>query len=125
MLLDIDRISAAVVDGAPAIQRELGRGLFENVYEAVLAGRLEARGFRIARQFPVPLVFGGQVFDPAVRVDILVDPGLVVVKAADQISKARARQPLTWLRFLKQPIRLLLNPRQTTIRRLVNGDNPH
>lgn len=40
--MDIDAISAIVVDECIAIHRELGPGLFENVYEVVLAGRLEA-----------------------------------------------------------------------------------
>ena len=110
MLLDIDHISAAVVDEAIAIHRELGPGLFESVYEAVLSGRLEARGFEIARQFPVPLIFDGQTFDPAFRIDILVNQSLVLeIKATDQLSKAHAKQLLTYLRLLKQPVGLLLN----------------
>jgi len=130
VLVDIDRISAAVVDEAIAIHRELGPGLFESVYEAVLAGRLEARGFDVARQFPVPLVFDGQVFDPAFRVDILVDQRLVVeIKATDQLSKTHAKQLLTYLRLLKQPVGLLLNFCQETmkdgIRRVVNDYRPH
>jgi GxxExxY protein len=128
--VDIDQISAAVVDEAVAVHRELGPGLFENVYEAVLAGRLEARGLEVARQFPVPLVFDGQTFDPAFRVDIIVDRRLVLeIKATDQISKAHARQLLTYLRLLKQPVGLLLNFSQGTmkdgIRRLVNDYRPH
>lgn len=128
--MDIDRISAAVVDEAIAIHRELGPGLFENVYEAVLAGRLEARGFEVARQFPVPLIFDGLVFDPAFRVDILVDQRLVLeLKATDQLSKSHAKQLLTYLRLLKQPVGLLLNFSQETmkdgIRRVVNDYRPH
>ena len=128
--MDIDRISAAVVDEAIAIHRELGPGLFESVYEAVLAGRLEARGFEVARQFPVPLVFDGQVFDPAFRVDVFVNKTLVLeIKATDQLSKSHAKQLLTYLRLLKQPVGLLLNFSQETmkegIRRVVNDYRPN
>ena len=128
--MDIDRISAAVVDEAIAIHRELGPGLFENVYEAVLAGRLEARGFEVARQFPVPLVFDGQVFDPAFRVDVFVNKTLVLeIKATDQLSKSHAKQLLTYLRLLKRPVGLLLNFSQETmkegIRRVVNDYRPN
>ena len=130
MLVDIDRISAAVVDEAVAIHRELGPGLFESVYEAVLAGRLERRGFDVAKQFPVPLIFDGMVFEPAFRVDILVDERLVLeIKATDQLNKAHAKQLLTYLRLLKQPVGLLLNSSQETmrdgIRRVVNDYRPH
>jgi GxxExxY protein len=130
VLVDIDHISAAVVDEAIAIHRELGPGLFESVYEAVLAGRLAARGFEVARQFPVPLIFDGQTFDPAFRVDILVDQRQVLeIKATDQLSKAHAKQLLTYLRLLKQPVGLLLNFSQETmkdgIRRVVNDYRPN
>ena len=55
--MHIDDMRAIVVYEAIAIHRELGPGLFEIVYESILAGRLEARGLKVARQLPVPLVF--------------------------------------------------------------------
>ncbi len=123
--MQIDEISAIVVDEAIGIHRELGPGLFENVYEAVLFGRLESRGLRVERQVPVPLIFDGQNFDAAFRIDILVDERLVLeIKAVEQLSKAHARQMLTYLRLLKQPVGLLLNFSAATmkdgIRRMVN-----
>jgi GxxExxY protein len=121
----IDEISAIVVDEAIAIHRELGPGLFEIVYEAILAGRLEARGLDIARQVPVPLVFDGQSFEAAFRIDILVEDKLVLeIKAVEQLGKAHAKQLLTYLRILKQPVGLLLNfsgaMMKDVIRRMVN-----
>ncbi len=129
MSISIDELSGIVIDECIGIHRELGPGLYESVYEAVLAGRLENRGLRVARQFPVPLVFEGQRFDPAFKVDILVDRRLVLeIKAVEQMSKAHAKQLLTYLRLLKQPVGLLLNFSQATmkdgIRRLVNDYHP-
>lgn len=127
--MHIDEISAIVVDEAIAIHRELGPGLFENVYEAVLSGRLATRGLQVARQVPVPVIFDGQQFDVAFRVDILVEDRLVLeIKAVEQLSNAHARQLLTYLRLLKQPVGLLLNFSGATmkegIRRLVNDYKP-
>ena len=127
--MHIDEMSAIVVDEAIAIHRELGPGLFEIVYEAILAGRLAARGLKIMRQVPVPLVFDGQSFEAAFRIDILVEDTLVLeIKAAEQLSKAHAKQLLTYLRILKQPVGLLLNFSGTTmkegIRRMVNDHKP-
>ena len=128
-VLNIDEISAAVIDEAIAIHRELGRGLFEIVYEAILAGRLEARGLKVARQVSVPLVYDGQSFEAAFRIDILVEDRLVLeIKAVGQLSKAHAKQLLTYLRILKRPVGLLLNFSGETmkegIRRMVNDYNP-
>lgn len=125
----IDDISAAVVDEAVAVHRLLGPGLYETVYEAVLAGRLGKRGLKVARQLPIPLTVEGLHFDAAFRIDLLVDNRLVVeVKAVDQLSKAHARQLLTYLRILKQPVGLLLNFSAATmkegIRRMVNDYRP-
>lgn len=127
--MHIDEISAIVIDEAIAIHRELGPGLFEIVYEAILAGRLEARGLSITRQVPVPLVFDGQSFEAAFRIDILVEGKLVLeIKAVEQLGKAHAKQLLTYLRILKQPVGLLLNFSGATmkegIRRMVNDYKP-
>jgi GxxExxY protein len=103
--VNIDEISAIVVDEAIRLHRELGPGLLESVYETVLAGRLEARGLQIARQFPVAIEIDDLRFDPAFRVDILVEGRLVLeIKAVEQLNNAHARQLLTYLRLLKQPV---------------------
>ena len=125
----IDQISANVIDQAIRIHRELGPGLFENVYEVVLAGRLERLGYSIARQVPVGLEFEGQDFDVAFRIDILVEDCLILeIKAVEQMSKAHARQLLTYLRLTKQSVGLLLNFSGATmkegIRRMVNDYRP-
>ena len=128
-MVDIEELASIVVDESISIHKQIGPGLFENVYEAVLAGRLEARGLAVARQHPVSLILEGHRFDPAFRVDLLVEGQLVLeIKAVELLSKAHARQLLTYLRLLKQPVGLLLNFSQATmkdgIRRLVNDYKP-
>ena len=127
--MEIDEITAIVVDQSVAIHRELGPGLFESVYETILVGRLSAHGLAVARQVAVPLIFDEHTFDAAFRIDILVDNRLVLeIKATEQLSKAHAKQLLTYLRIMKQPVGLLLNFSQATmrdgIRRVVNNYKP-
>ena len=129
MALAIDELSAIVIDEAIGIHREFGPGLFETVYEAVLAGRLRSRGLKVDRQVQIKAVFDGEVFDPAFRIDILIEDRLVIeIKAVEQFSRAHARQLLTYLRLLKQPVGLLLNFSGATmkegIRRVVNDYKP-
>ena len=128
-LLDIDRVSADVVDEAIRIHRELGPGLLESVYEAVLARALERRGYNVARQWPVSIDYDGLHFEAAFRVDLLVEHRLVIeIKAVETLNKAHAKQLLTYLRLLKQPVGLILNFSGATmkegIRRLVNDHRP-
>lgn len=128
-MADIDRISADVVGEAIRIHRELGPGLLESVYETVLAASLQRKGHEIARQVPVAIEYDGLRLDNAFRVDILVNRCLVVeVKAVEQIGKVHAKQLLTYLRLMKQPVGLVLNFSGMTmkegIRRLVNDYRP-
>ncbi len=119
-------ISGIVIEEAIEIHRALGPGLFESVYETVLAGRLEARVLTVQRQVPVPIIFDDQVFEAAFKVDILVENTLVLeIKAVETLSKAHAKQVITYLRLMKQPVGLLLNFSCATmvegIRRIVNN----
>lgn len=128
-MLAVDELSAIVISEAIAIHRELGPGLFESVYESVLAGRLRKRGLKVERQVLVKAVFDGEAYDPAFKIDILVDDRLVLeIKAIEQLSKAHAKQVLTYLRLIKQPVGLLLNFSEETmkdgIRRIVNDYRP-
>jgi GxxExxY protein len=103
--------------------------IVEIVYEKVLAGRLQVRGLKAERQVPVPLLFDDHDFDVAFRIDILVEDRLVLeIKSVEKLSKAHAKQLLTYLRILKQPVGLLLNFSGETmkegIRRMVNDHKP-
>ena len=124
-----DEISSVVIEEAIGIHRELGPGLFETVYETVLAGRLEKRGFHVERQMPVPIEFDGHAFGAAFKIDVLVENSLILeIKSVEQLSKAHAKQLLTHLRLTNQPVGLLLNFSAATmregIRRLVNNYQP-
>ncbi len=128
-MIPIDELSSIAIEEAIAIHREFGPGLFESVYESVLAGRLRKRGLKVERQVQVRAVFDGETFDPAFKVDILVDERLILeIKAVEQLSKTHAKQLLTYLRLLKQPVGLLLNFSDATlkdgIRRVVNDYKP-
>ncbi len=126
---DIDAISSAVIGEAIKIHRELGPGLLESVYEAVLAGSLERSGYQVSRQVPVGIVYDEMRFDVAFRVDLFVEDCLVVeIKSVERLGKVHAKQLLTYLRLMKQPVGLLLNFSGETmkegIRRLVNDYRP-
>jgi GxxExxY protein len=125
----VEQLATMAIEEATGIHRELGPGLFESVYEAVLAGRLERRGLHVQRQVIVPVVFDGQTFDAAFKNDVLVENCLVLeVKAVEQGGRAHAKQLLTYLRLLRQPLGLLLNFSGETmregIRRVVNEHRP-
>ena len=75
--MNVEEVSSVVVDTAFHLHRDLGPGLLESVYEAVLARMLEERGLRVERQVSVAFDFNGMHFDEGLRVDLLVDGCLV------------------------------------------------
>ncbi len=120
-----DGLTSIVIAEAIRLHREVGPGLFETVYEVVLAGRLNARGIKAQRQFPVPITIDDHYFDAGFKIDILVEDKLVLeIKSIERLGAAHAMQVLTYLRMLKQPVGLLLNFSATTmkegIRRVLN-----
>jgi len=124
-VLPIDELSSIVLEEAIGIHKEFGPGLFETVYESVLAGRLRRRGLKVERQVQVKAVFDGETYDPAFKIDLLVDGRLVIeIKAIERLGQTHMKQLLTYLRLLKQPVGLLLNFSGATmkdgIRRVVN-----
>ena len=108
--MDVEEVSAIVVDAAFHLHRDLGPGLLESVYEAVLARMLERRGLRVERQKAVAFDFDGMYFDEGLRIDLLVEGCLVVeLKSVETLAPVHPKQLLTYLRLLNLPIGLLIN----------------
>ncbi|MEG8052197.1 GxxExxY protein [Sphingomonas aerolata] len=126
---DIDVVSGDVLDVALRLHRDLGPGLLESVYEAILAGRLATMGYPVVRQRPIDIAFEGLRFEAAFRIDLLVDDRLVVeIKSVERLLPVHAKQLLTYLRLTRQPVGLLINFGGATlkegVRRLVNNHRP-
>ena len=126
---DLDDITAAIVDASLHIHRDLGPGLLESVYEAVLARALVRRGLRVERQNAVRFEYDGMAFEEGFRVDLVVDDRVLVeLKSVDQLARAHAKQLLTYLKLTNRPVGLLINFGAPTLReglrRIVNGFQP-
>lgn len=125
----VDDVSRHVVDAAVGIHRKLGPGLFESVYEAVLANELERRGLAVERQKPIDFEYDGVTYAKAFVVDLVVT-GLVVVevKSIEKLAAVHRKQLLTYLRLMNLQVGLLMNFGGTTLKeglqRIVNNYVP-
>lgn len=107
---DVEEVSAVVVDAALQLHRDLGPGLLESVYEAVLAKMLEEEGLPVERQKPVPIHYRGIEISEGFRLDLLVDNQLIVeLKSVEKIHPVHPKQLLTYLRLMDLPLGLLIN----------------
>ena len=125
----IDEVSGEVIAEATQIHRALGPGLLESAYEIVLTEAMLDRGYDVRRQVPVDISYRHLRISGAFRVDLLVDNRLIVeLKCVERLLPVHAKQLLTYLRLMKQPVGLLLNFSGETmkegIRRLVNNHYP-
>jgi iron complex transport system substrate-binding protein len=126
---ELDEITGAVVDAAMKIHMELGPGLLESVYEAVLARALERRGFSVERQKAVRFEYDGMVFEEGFRTDLLVERRVIVeLKSVEKLAPVHSKQLLTYLRLMNLPVGLLINFGAATLKeglhRIVNNLQP-
>ena len=126
---DLDAITEAIIDAAIRIHRDLGPGLLESVYHAVLARALEKRGLHVERQPVVRFEYDGLVFDEGFRADLLVDHDVIVeLKSVERLAPVHGKQLLTYLRLMNKPVGLLINFGGNTLkeglRRVVNDLPP-
>ena len=121
---ELNRASGEIVQAAIEVHRHLGPGLLESVYETALLHELKLRGLAVHSQVPVRVPYkdieiGGQ------RLDVLVDPGVVVeLKAVDRLLPIHEAQLLSYLKSSGHRVGLLINSNvpvlKRGIRRMVN-----
>ena len=108
--MDENEISRIVVDAAMMVHRELGSGLLESVYQAVLARELRERGLKVEREVAVPIDWRGLKFDEGFRADVIVEGKVILeLKSVEAVNNAHKKQLLTYLRLTHMRLGLLLN----------------
>lgn len=127
--MDVESLAREAVDCGFKIHRELGPGLLESVYEALIARSLEKRGFRAQRQMPISFAFDGMTFDDAFRIDLLIEGTLLVeIKSVEKTAPVHGKQVLTYLRLMKLPLGILMNFGLATfkegVKRIANNHRP-
>ncbi|MDB4651816.1 GxxExxY protein [Verrucomicrobia bacterium] len=119
-------MGTVVVDAALQIHRELGPGLLESVYEAILAYELRERGLYVERQVVVSMNYKGLNFDEGFRADLVIEKLVVMeLKSVESMNNAHLKQLQTYLKLMNLRLGYLLNfgdaLMKKGIRRVING----
>ena len=115
--MSINDVTAVIVDAAMQIHKDIGAGLLESVYEAILAKKLEKRGLLVERQKILRFEYDGMVFEEGFRMDLLVEDQVVVeLKSVEQTAPVHKKQLLTYLKLAKKPVGLLINFGSATLK---------
>jgi iron complex transport system substrate-binding protein len=123
---DLEELARTVVDAGFKLHFDLGPGMLESVYEALLSAKLTAGGLDIDRQKPIPIEYDGIKLVEGFRADLVVGGRLIIeIKSVEQLAPVHSKQLLTYLRLTKQPLGLLMNFGAATFRegvkRVVNS----
>jgi GxxExxY protein len=103
-------LTGRVIGLAIEVHRGLGPGMLESVYEECFCLELAEHQIPYARQVHLPVRYKAKAIDDAFRIDVLVAETLVVeIKAVEALLPVHTAQVLTYMRFGRFPMGLLLN----------------
>ena len=105
-----NEIANLIMDASFLIHRELGPGLLESVYEAVMARQLTDKGLAVERQVPIPIRFQEIIFEEGFRADLFVERKVIIeLKSVERLQPVHSKQLLTYLRLTGCRLGLLIN----------------
>jgi GxxExxY protein len=115
--MEINKITQNIIGCAIEVHKSLGPGLLESAYEECLAFELNKAGLSIKRQLPTPVVYKDVKLDCGYRIDILVENTVVIeLKVVDELNPVHQAQMLTYMKFSKMKVGLLINFNVTVLK---------
>jgi len=107
--MDINELTYQINGAIFEVNRELGSGFLEKVYENALLIELSERGLKAESQVPIKVKYKrkevGEYF-----ADIVVEDEVILeIKAIDSIQKVHEAQLLNYLKATKYEVGLLFN----------------
>jgi GxxExxY protein len=107
--MDINEITYLINGAIFEVNRELGAGFLEKVYENALLIELLERGLKALNQFPIQVKYKGQNVGEYYA-DIVVENQIILeFKAVDKLQKVHEAQLLNYLKATGFKIGLLVN----------------
>ncbi len=119
--MDVNDITYGIRGAIFEVNRVLGPGFLEKVYENALLIELRSRGYTAESQVPIKVYYKEDVVGEYIA-DILVEGTVIVeVKTVEKLEKLHEAQLLNYLKGTGTQVGLLVNMKSETvdIRRLV------
>ena len=99
-----------IIGAAIAVQRELGTGFLEPVYQEALAIEFKLRGIPYEREKELSINYKGFILDKTYRADfVCYDKILLELKAVDRLTSEHTAQVLNYLNATEFKLGLLVN----------------
>ena len=112
-----EEITEGVLGAAIEVHRTLGPGLLESAYEECLAHEFSLRKIEFQKQVALPLSYKGILLDCGYRMDFVVEAAVVIeLKCVERLLPIHEGQLLTYLRWSRKSVGLLLNFNEPVLR---------
>jgi len=107
--MDINELTYQIRGAVFEVNRILGSGFLEKVYEKALIIELLVRGLRAESQVPIEVIYKGEVVGEYFA-DIVVEGQVIIeLKAVEQLQKIHQAQLLNYMRATGYKVGLLVN----------------
>ena len=123
MKMDLDHLTYKINGAVFEVNRVLGAGFLEKVYENALLVELNKQGVKAQSQVPIKVSYKDQVVGDYFA-DLIVDDRVIVeLKTVDRIEKIHEAQVLNYLKATGLKVALIVNFKNTRaeIKRFVLG----
>jgi GxxExxY protein len=108
--MDLNSLSKSILDCAYRVHSVIGPGLFEHVYEVILAYELRKQQLTVERQVPIPIVYEEIEFEEGYRADLIIERSIIVeLKSVETLIPVHWKQLYTQLKLKDMRLGLLIN----------------
>lgn len=103
--------SGIIIEESITVQKHLGPGLFESVYEEILFYYLTTKwNLQVERQVDIPVFYDDVAFGLGFRADLIVVESVIVeIKSIEKLNNVHYKQLLTYLKLTTLTVGLLIN----------------
>jgi GxxExxY protein len=106
----LDELTYEIIGCAIEVQKEMGRGLLESVYQQCMIEELKLRRISFETEMCLPVLYKGKKLDIDFRCDLYVEDSIVVeLKAVQKMNEICEAQVINYMKLLKCPKGILLN----------------
>lgn len=122
-----NEIGNIVIQTAIRLHRNLGPGLLESVYEAILEKQFQKFGLQVERQVPIAFEYEEMKFDEGFRADMILNGKVILeLKSVEHLNNAHRKQLLTYLKLSGKKLGYILNFGEALMKngivRTINGN---
>lgn len=109
-VVEMNPLSAEIVDCAFQVHKHFGPGLLENIYHEAFLIELQNRQISYKSEKSFPLEYKGKILKSGFKADIIVNNEIIIeLKAVEKILPVHQAQILSYLKLTNKQLGFLIN----------------